>query len=135
MSRLGVVTHGPGRRLTKGGGKASIKKARVKFNDSNARLRRARRLYSIIVRRWVEQARDPAVYRERAYICARRAIAAGLWKMPHERMAVFGILGHWRRSDHMGWWPWRHADERRSVALDWERGFRLWLEEREKKKA
>lgn len=113
----------------------TIKKDRSGFNRSNARLRRARRHYSLLVRRWVEQARDPAVFRHRAYHCARRAIAAGLWKIPNEREAVFGILGHWRRHDRMSWWPWRNADQRRGVALDWERGFQDWLASRKKKKA
>lgn len=113
----------------------TIAKDRRKFTASHERLRRARRHYSLLVRRWVEKARDPALFRERAYRCARRAIEAGLWKMPDARMAVFGILGHWRRSDRMNWWAWRGRGERRNVALDWERGFQGWLAERRKKKA
>lgn len=113
----------------------SLQEQRSRFDTSGARLRRARRLFAFIVRPWVERARDPAVYRERAWRCARRGMDAGLWKSKQERDGVFGLLGQWRREDRANWWAWRNSDQRRGVALMRAREFYWWREERKKKKA
>lgn len=108
-------------------------KTRERFNRDGAWLRRARHHYSLLLRSWCEEAKDPGVFRERVIRCYDRGREHGLWKMPLRHGAAHAILGHWKRADRETWWPWIHGDKRRGVAIMYPRDFAQW--KRGKKKS
>lgn len=77
-------------------------------------LRRARRHYCALVRKWVEAEETKEGYLERLAYVASRCQEAGLYSKKSQALHVmFGILGHWAKADGRSRWPWTQSDPRR----------------------
>lgn len=97
---------------------------RTRYTRDASWLRRARRHFALLHRRWVERARTIESFRGRLFLvaeamCKHRLIAS----RKAGRDAMFCVLAQWRMHDRRPWWPWRSADKRRWDAIDW--GVRL----------
>lgn len=103
-------------------------KCRARYARDGRWLRRARRHYCGMLRRWAEQARSPVAFRERVWIIGRAMLANGLLAGGGPHLAAHTVISCWKRDDRMPFWPWIHADERREVAIMYERQFQGWLE-------
>ena len=93
---------------------------RKRYDWHGKRLRRAKRRFALLCRRWIERATDDETRCSRLWAASVRAVKMGLWKYPVSkqgpcsRFACYAILRIWCQADgamnaRFGWHNWLHT--------------------------
>lgn len=101
-------------------------RTRACFARDAAWLRRARRHFCGLLRRWVDSARNPLVYRQRVFAVGKAMVAHKLLAGGQGMTAAFSVMSNFARADGINWCAWRDMDQRRKVAAMWPRDLHNW---------